>query len=132
MLNSETPVLDLSYLNEATGGDSDFIAELLQEFQGELSGLYLKLSQAAHKQEKKTVVLLAHTIKGASANLGAERIRAIAAQLELLARADQYTELNAVRTFLEVEIGNLKAATAKADIPSLLDSGQVLHLDPSN
>lgn len=77
------PVIDLDHLHSFTDGDSQLEGELLTLFLS-TSDVYLaRMRQALAAGESWTAT--AHALKGASANLGARRLSALALAAEQIA-----------------------------------------------
>jgi len=74
------------FAQEQTAGDKELLDELLILFNDSSAGDYEKLSQAAEAGDAEGVVAAAHSLKGASASLGIEGIRALALEIETAAR----------------------------------------------
>ena len=73
---------------EQTAGDEELLEELLLLFKEASAGDLQKLRQAVGEKNVKAVVEAAHSLKGASASLGFETIRALAQEMEMDARQD--------------------------------------------
>ena len=83
------PVLDKAVVDElraATGGDDDFVRDLvatyLEEGQTHLDGL----AAAAETNDSAAIVRPAHTLKSTSASIGAMRLSAICRDIETAGR----------------------------------------------
>ena len=85
---------DPTRLEEMVGGDEAFILELLQLFIDSTGGDVDLIAQAAKTQAYSTVSHRAHTIKGASGNIGADRLMECAGRLEQQAKTVQGTDLD--------------------------------------
>ncbi|MBX2862318.1 MAG: Hpt domain-containing protein [Leptolyngbyaceae cyanobacterium MAG.088] len=81
-----TKNFDLEQLEQLAGGDKAFEKELLHMFVGDTENSLNQLSTAISMENQATVQELAHYIKGASANVGAIGMSAVAAKLEMLAK----------------------------------------------
>ncbi len=87
-LDDDTPILDdavLAELRESTGGDDDFVRELVDAYVSEAIG-YLEAMTAA-VADPEAIVRPAHTLKSSSATLGAMRLAAISRGIEEAGRA---------------------------------------------
>ncbi len=69
------------------GGDEAFLRELVEEFLAIVHGQLATLRQAIADEEVEVVAREAHAIKGGAANLTAVDLSAVAATLEMMARA---------------------------------------------
>jgi HPt (histidine-containing phosphotransfer) domain-containing protein len=96
MTMNETPILDdavLAELRESTGGDDDFVRELVEAYVSEATG-YLA-AMAAAVADPAAIVRPAHTLKSSSATLGATRLAAISRDIEEAGRAGRVDGLAA-------------------------------------
>ena len=79
--------LDAAAGLERVEGDRELLEELTRLFAAECSQNMRGIQQALEARDTRRVELLAHTIKGASANLGASRLPLLAGELENQARS---------------------------------------------
>ena len=80
---------DPTRLEDMVGGDEAFILELLQLFLESTGGDVQALADASKTQEYSHVAHRAHTIKGASGNIGADKLMSVAGRLEQHAKTEQ-------------------------------------------
>ncbi len=73
---------------EQTAGDEELLEELLVLFKDASAGDLQKLRRAVADKNAQAVVEAAHSLKGASASLGFEAVRALAMEMEMDARGD--------------------------------------------
>jgi HPt (histidine-containing phosphotransfer) domain-containing protein len=78
----EGTMLNHDYLNEITGGDTAFIAELLGDFVSQTPVLINQIATALAQGDAATVGAAAHTLKGSARAVGADEFAAIALELE--------------------------------------------------
>ena len=98
MTRNETPILDdavLAELRESTGGDDDFIRELVEAYVSEATGYLAAMTEAAGAADAAAIVRPAHTLKSSSATLGAMRLAAISRDIEEAGRAGRVDGLGA-------------------------------------
>jgi HPt (histidine-containing phosphotransfer) domain-containing protein len=104
------PVLDPSRLaelrNTAGEGGDGFVEAVVAVFLEEAPSVLASLRQAATRGDLARVQHDAHSLKGASANIGALELQALAAALE--ARAGRHDSAN-----LDDEVTRLEAAFAR-------------------
>ena len=62
--------------------DEELAAEIMSEYLVDMEGQLLQLKRVAESEEMPTLVRLAHTVKGASANVGAKALQAVAFEAE--------------------------------------------------
>ncbi len=79
--NSQCPINVESAL-ERCGGDKEFLDEMLVEFMEIANDQLRKISEVIEQGNSEELAKLAHSLKGASLNLGAERVSTIALELE--------------------------------------------------
>ncbi|GAB4303469.1 MAG: hypothetical protein Fur0025_44780 [Oscillatoriaceae cyanobacterium] len=89
------PPVDLSRLQDITGGDAEVEGELLQCFVEEVGIYLLELKAAIAANDSVTIRQKAHSIKGAAANLGVRLIPELALRIELQALANQLDDAEA-------------------------------------
>ena len=90
MSDDENEVLNMNGLQEVCGGDLEFVAEILDTFQESMSGVMRAIEAAA---DGATLKGLCHQIKGAAANICADRLAAAAADIELAPEGERIARL---------------------------------------
>ena len=86
----DVPVLDdavVAELRDATGGDDEFIVDLVETYVTEGAANIEGIVAAAAAGDPVAIVRPAHTLKSSSASLGAMRLSAIARSIEEAGRA---------------------------------------------
>jgi HPt (histidine-containing phosphotransfer) domain-containing protein len=86
---SETHLLDLSRLRDALGDEPELISEIMAMYADTARGDLSTLEQACRAQLKDQIIRSAHSLKGSSGNVGADRMMAVAASVEHAARAGE-------------------------------------------
>jgi two-component system sensor histidine kinase TorS len=84
---NDVPVLDRGHLLEMTGGDEIFEHELIGAYRDSAASLLERLRTALGNSDVTRVASEAHTLKGASLNVGAKVMARCAAAVEEAARA---------------------------------------------
>ena len=84
---TEEMVFDETVLLGLLDGDREAVADILADFLGDAPRLIAALREAVETGDHSNVRQQAHTLKGASANVGAQALRLISAQLEESAAA---------------------------------------------
>ncbi|HEY0798315.1 MAG TPA: Hpt domain-containing protein [Candidatus Baltobacteraceae bacterium] len=110
--NIMVDTLDLTNLNEAFDGDREGIAELLDESVEFIAGAQTEMRAALAAGDAPSIAKAAHTLKGTSANIGAQIVSAISAKIEADAKAGQLAELPSVFNELGDALGALHDAVA--------------------
>jgi len=100
----ELKLFDRAALLRRLEGDTALLDEVVQLFLSECPVVLEKIRCAAAGRDTKALLFNAHALKGAAANLGASRIQALAAQLELMAREDRYVDAEGQVSALGAEI----------------------------
>jgi HPt (histidine-containing phosphotransfer) domain-containing protein len=96
MTFDDAPILDdavLAELREQTGGDDDFVRELVEAYVSEATGYLEAMTAAAAVADAAAIVRPAHTLKSSSATLGAMRLAAISRGIEEAGRAGRADSL---------------------------------------
>ena len=97
---TDAPVIDqsaLDALSEATGGDPEFLAELIDTFLADGLDLLAAMEAASAAGDAAEVRRAAHSLKSNGATFGATTLAALARRLEELGKA---AELDAVGPLL--------------------------------
>jgi len=100
--------LDIARAVEEFAGDRDFFLQVLDGFIRNVEGQLAVIREAAASGDAETVRKTAHAIKGGAANLAAEPLAAIAAQIEQLGKAGDLAKLPAAVALLTQEFTRLK------------------------
>ncbi len=110
----ENKIIDWETAIERLGGDRDFLIELLNELVEQIDQTMPELKQAIENANYSEVRSLAHGLKGAAANLGADKISAKFYEMELMGKEERLE--NALASFEDILQMNdeLKQELAKA------------------
>ena len=92
-MTDQDPDIDAARLEEATGGDAEFMRELLELFLGDVQTHVDALAAAVSAGNTADAKQAAHTIKGSSSNVGAARVQKIAFAMERAAIGGDQAEL---------------------------------------
>ena len=103
----ETPI-DVDKALERFDGDAEFFREIVAEFLGMLPEQLGSLRAGIENGDATTVERAAHTLKGAAANIGAEKVRDTALHLEEIGRAGELSAIDTVIRQLEADLKHLK------------------------
>ena len=95
---------DLSKALEMAGGDKEFLKEVLNIFINDYPAKLSSLKEAVAKEDFKTIVELAHALKGAAANLGLSSIQELLRQLEYAGKEHQSENLETIYQKLAQEL----------------------------
>lgn len=97
-------VLDRSALDqilEDTGGDPEFIIELIRDYLDNTRTVLVDLAEACASDDPARARRAAHTIKGTSASMGAQALSALAAEAEAQCQAGNVRDVE--RSLPELE-----------------------------
>ena len=93
-------------------GGPDLLLRLVRMFFDDSSTLLSTIDTARASGDAPSVAKAAHRLKGGAAAVGAQRVAALAAHIENVAKADGVGALDEVRTSLDSEMSALQAAFA--------------------
>jgi len=97
MFKSQTACdFDWQQLSQLAGEDADFEAELLTIFLQDAENSLCEIGSAIAAQDILAIEEAAHSLRGASANVGAKALAATAGQLEKIARGGKATGAQAL------------------------------------
>ncbi|MCG8363274.1 MAG: Hpt domain-containing protein [Pseudanabaenales cyanobacterium] len=102
-MKSEKSVIDFEQLHQLSGQDPEFELELLQLFIEDSVNQLKTLKTAIVNQDAESIRNIAHYLKGASANLGANLVYHSAFKLEGAAREHQLENVESL--FVELKTG---------------------------
>jgi two-component system, sensor histidine kinase and response regulator len=94
-------------------GDREVFKSLFAEFLADIEQKYPKLVAAYHEKDYPTVCHLAHYIKGAALNLGADPLGAYAKELEMKARAEEMEDGDELVKKIGLEIPRIQKYLAE-------------------
>jgi HPt (histidine-containing phosphotransfer) domain-containing protein len=113
----DAPILDVGVvdeLRESTGGDDDFVRDLIATYIEEGAAMLDGMADAARGADAPAMVRPAHTLKSSSASIGALRLAAICRELEAAGRegrTDGFVDLtDLVRSTWDETLTTLRAA----------------------
>ena len=110
------PPLNVPEALEFFGGDAEFFAEMIQTFLEELPNYVATLDRAVRARDAEALARQAHSVKGALAALRAEPGRALAEQVEALARGGTGGGCGDVVAALARELARLGAFLRAIDL----------------
>jgi len=106
---SITTDFDWQQLRQLAGEDADFEAELLAMFLTDASSSLIQLEQAIADDDIQATGEIAHSLRGASANVGASGLANVAGQLEHMARSGRVTGAIALLQDIRSHCQNIQA-----------------------
>lgn len=123
MPDSARKVLDLSYLASAADGDTEFIRSILDEYLQEMGSYLTQLKDSLERKDVALLLRAAHTMKGASANVGATRVSDTASHLETQARRGVLDGSQVLVALLGQEVARVRALIERQTVEELLRAG---------
>ncbi|MDQ7831520.1 MAG: ATP-binding protein [Desulfovibrionaceae bacterium] len=115
-------ILDFGWLLEKARGNAAFVLKLFTAFVEEKPGMIEAMRQAVAAPDLERLGFLAHSLKGASATMGAKRLSAMAKTLDTAARAGDRESAAAalvdVEAALEQVLEHMKAKMAQHAEPA--------------
>ncbi len=108
----ERGILDLTYLAEAADGDAEFIENVLLEYLEDATKHVEELRAALDAGDPESIRRAAHSVKGASANVGAIRVEQVAEELERKGREGDMSETDELIAELTIELSRVRAQCA--------------------
>jgi len=106
-------VFDRDELLQRAFGDEDFCNELVNDFSIDTPDYLERLQQAVENEDTIAAAKEAHTLKGASANIGAHALRAAAFEMEKAANAEDSDLLRGLMTQIKREFEAFLMATSQ-------------------
>ncbi|HXG24235.1 MAG TPA: Hpt domain-containing protein, partial [Chthonomonadales bacterium] len=85
-VTEEWPELDVKQLYKATGGDPEFVQELLAEYLCTAGGTLARIEAAVESGDATELRAAAHALKGSSLTLGATVLASLSKEMENLAK----------------------------------------------
>ena len=101
MDDNNNPVVDWNFFNERFGDDQDLVKELIAIYLEESPKQMDQVRQAVAAKDMPNLSLYAHSLKGASANMGAMQVRYAAADLEAKGKNKDESNLDMLLQRLE-------------------------------
>ncbi len=108
----EAGVFDRDKLLERLGGEEEPLRRLVAKFVNTTAVRLKELRNSAALDNWEVIRLHSHSIKGAAASIGADRINSISAQLEEASKAGKRSEMPALLTALDAAYDSFKTVAA--------------------
>lgn len=106
------PVFDRAATLRRLGGDEEVLQTLLDTYRSTMPAIIITLDELLFfGDNQQELITQAHTFKGASANIGAEALRGVAAQLEKAALAGDLAAMQALLPQLQKEYARFETET---------------------
>ncbi|MFA5059152.1 MAG: Hpt domain-containing protein [Candidatus Omnitrophota bacterium] len=101
-------IIDLNEVLERVQDDKELLLELIGIFLGDCPAKLSAMKMAAEKKDFGQIKDLAHSLKGASANISAKKISAIFLQIEQMAKNNDAASTLQLLTQVNVQIKDLE------------------------
>jgi CheY-like chemotaxis protein len=111
-----TDIFNKDELLSRAGGDNKLMNDLLKVFLENFPGKLQELKQALHQNDTERLADHAHTIKGASANLGAHTLQAAAFKIETAGRDKNLTRAQVALNQLDSEFEQFQAVISDLNL----------------
>ena len=110
--DSEGPIDEAVFadLLESTGGEPDFLADLIDMYLDDAPQQIAAMREAALNGRTEGLIQPAHTLKGASASLGAANLAELSRAVELAAREGAVADPTAAVDGIDAELGRVREA----------------------
>lgn len=108
----ELPI-DIERINEATGGDAEFLSELVEIFLEDAELRVDEIKGAVASGDPTELKKTAHKLKGSSANMGANGLMSVAKTLEEMGNSGAVSGADGHLDFLAEELIRVKSALEK-------------------
>ena len=107
---------------ENTGGDPEFVVEIIEDYLADVEIRLDELSAALDAGDSAAAKRAAHTIKGSSRSFGATRLSSLAAELEQLSLQSAFDSVSEQLPDLRAEIARVGDAL-RAEQARLTETG---------
>ena len=124
-----TDIFNPNRLNEWLDGDQELINDLLNSFMADTFTWRAKLAQALQEGNAAEAERLAHSIKGAAANLGANRLSRAAYRLERVIQEEGVSAVESAMNRLVTELETLQAHLADRLAPPSEEKLEIERLE---
>lgn len=110
---SDSLPIDMDRINDATGGDEEFLAELVAIFLDDAQLRLEEIKGAVDSGDPSELKKTAHKLKGSSANMGANGLMNISKEMENMGSAGEVDGADTHYEALVVEFARVKDALEK-------------------
>jgi CheY-like chemotaxis protein len=114
-VKSETKTIPINFEEalERCGGDKEFLNEMLNEFLNLSKSQLVHMAEAIGQGNAQELNREAHSLKGASATLGAEAVAKVALELELCGKQEQLENASPILERLVAQVNELRDYVAR-------------------
>jgi CheY-like chemotaxis protein len=111
--------VDMAALNEMTGGDAEFAADLARSYLDNSRELFGQIRAFLADADRRQVARLAHQLAGASANIHAVPLRELCLELEISSPSGDTADLDAMVSRIGIELARVNDVLQQ-DAPRLI------------
>ena len=104
---------DPNYLEDMSGGDDEFVRDILSTFLETAVDLVDGIQSAATHSNAEKAIYVSHTLKGSSRSVGAMVLGDVCEELERLARAGDMPAFNRAARNVKTVFGDLQGELAQ-------------------
>src|SRR5947209_4285761 len=97
-----TKQIDMTYLREMSGGDTEFVQEILSTFLETSGDLVDAITQASKDGDSERAIYAGHTLKGSLRSIGAEPLATVCQNMEVAVRAKDWDTFRALATDIPI------------------------------
>ncbi len=116
----DLPVFEPQVIARAVENDVSLAKEILKAFLGDVPKRLREYQDALNKHDKETAHRLAHSIKGASSNLGAIRLQEVAKRLEMMLSKGRFPRQNSPDDDLAYQFMQFQRVVEQFDLEGFL------------
>lgn len=98
---ANTQYINLNYLQDISGGDEEFLRDLLETFIGNSPKDIKAIHDALAIQQWDTVWKMGHKLKSSSKFMGAEQMASAAAEIESYCKRNENIELAHIQSLIQ-------------------------------
>ena len=102
-------VLDRAAVLDRMGGNTELIKGVVKIFNEDSPAQLFQIGKAIESGDEKSLLALAHTLKGSVANFGAKGAYEIALKLETMGRTGDLSQASAMLAELEAAVSRLES-----------------------
>jgi HPt (histidine-containing phosphotransfer) domain-containing protein len=104
-----TTQIDMTYLQDMSGGDTAFVHEILATFLETSVDLVEAIAVASRDGDAEKAIYAGHTLKGSLRSIGAEPLAALCQDLEVAVRASDWDTFRLLAKQIPVGFERLRA-----------------------
>lgn len=116
MADSNSPsIFNRDLAMDITDGDAELLREIIEVYLADMPQQLGRLEEAIRAGDSDQAQRSAHTIKGASSNIGAEQVTETAFRIEKASKAGEFPSANSILGELENQFQELRAELGSSE-----------------